>query len=161
MRRTGCCFELVFFHCGVWPYLLTCLSEPQRQTRQTQTNKTAPPRDTEKTQLNLTGRRRKTQSCCMKSSYHENFSATNFLRCFNWFFIRLSTRHQNAPQKTAPNHPPNTSMTASYPTSDSHFLHEFPRIFAHFSCVQNHRCMWCFLVSLGPFLHENFLFLSC
>ena len=29
--------------------LLTCLSEPQRQTRQTQTDKTAPPRDTEKT----------------------------------------------------------------------------------------------------------------
>ena len=30
-------------------YLLTCLSEPQRQTRQTQTNKTALPRETETT----------------------------------------------------------------------------------------------------------------
>ena len=77
-----------------------------------------------------------------------NFSATIFLRSFKWFFIRIGTQPQNGPQKPAQNHSENTSMKASYPTSDSQFLFELRMIlFLHF-CPKSSLHMVFFFCSL-------------
>ena len=89
-------------------------------------------------------------------------TATTVLECFKRFLH--PDRHPTLSmdlKKPAQNHPENTSMKASYPTSDSQFLRELPVILCFCIFVKSPRCrkVFCWLM-FGPFLHEMFLFLS-
>ena len=95
--------------------LLTCASEPQRQTRQTQTGKTAPPRDTEKT----------VKSDATETNDTKLLHAKFLTRKFQCNEVSLMLKVLFRPNK----HPTSKIKLQTHPcpTSDSQCLHEFPR----------------------------------
>ena len=125
-------------------HLFTCLSEPQRQTRQTQTDKTAPPRDTEKIEKSDATETKDTKLLHEKFLTRK-FQCDEFSPMFQMVFSELAPDIKNAPLKKTKI----TLQTHPYPTSDSQVLHEFPSFFAF--------CLSKILVAKS-FLHEKLLF---